>query len=547
MTTINPLNGAIKEGTPISRRERHPETQRPVWWILLTGALLRVVFFLASPNAGGDALDRAALAEKWAQHPTLSTVVFKGGWLPLHIWLEGSFALLWKNAESASRLLSLFAGVASLWLVWKIARTIYGEAAAFLSLAVFALYSLHIGYSTTSASESSCVFFALAGLAFFFAFQQTHKLRLVALSGICLGFSAAIRYEAWIIIFGTGLASIGPPLSILRPEFWRAKRLSALGIFALTGGATPAFFMAYSWLKWGHPLYAIALNKSRVVQTLSAFPQSHSYQWAFMPGVLFLTLSPLALAGAVYAVWSTIRYQAGRSLAVVIASLTVVQLYEIVSGGQLTLARYSIFLGTLLAIASGYGLEQIARRFPPRYLRTSRSVVIAVLVLNLGTILALSEAQWQFSDKFASISPRLRFTRHVQSIGSELARRLGSNDAVVIDNYNVESNQVAAIAGLPLAGSPRVLDASVERSDLRGDLQKFMETERPKYVVYSDKGALRPWLRLAGGCPAVPVISGGMSFQCRYANDIYTLYEVGYSTKTSPEHGEEIARGSGNE
>jgi hypothetical protein len=266
-----------------------------------------------------------------------------------------------------------------------------------------------------------------------------------------------------------------------------------------------------------------------------------------MPGVLFLTLAPVGFLGAMYALGLTTRSRVGRQLAAVIATLALVQLYQVVSGGQAAFARYSISLGTLLAITSGYGLDCITRRFPPRYLRASRIVVVATLVLNLGVILALSEARWRFSDKFASISPRLRFTRHVEGVGAELRRRMGPTDAVVIDNYNVESNQVAAVAGFPLLANDRVLDASADRSDLRSDFWNFVATKHPKYFVYSDRGVLRPLLPLSSGCPPSPMTREGMEFQCRYANDTYTLYQVSYSAKLGAVHGAEIARVPGNE
>jgi 4-amino-4-deoxy-L-arabinose transferase-like glycosyltransferase len=453
--------------------------------------------------------------------------------------------LLLRNAEFASRLLSLLLGSASVWLEWKISRTIYGEAAGIFSLAVFALYSLHIGYSTTSSSESPYLFFVLAGLACFFIFQQTDRISWLALSGICLTLGAAIRYEAWIIMLGVGLALAISPVASRQQKPERAERFSRLLVFALTAGLWPAFFMLYSWVKWGNPLYTIGVVHALALHYVASFPRSYFYRSAFVPGVLLVTLSPLVIIAAIYALGSTIRNRAGLQFAVVLATLAIVQFCQIISGGQ-GVARYSLSLGTLLAIASGYGLERLIRRLPSRYWRTSRAVVIAALVLNLGAILALSEAQWRFSDKFASISPRLRFTRHLQDVGAELGRRLDSGDAVVIDNYNVESNQIAAVAGLPLLASDRVLDASVERQDLRADLWKFMETKQPKYLVYSDRGVLRPFLPLAGGCPANPVLSNGIEFQCSYANEIYTLYEVRYPVKQGP-HGEEVAIGSANE
>ncbi|MGA8213699.1 MAG: glycosyltransferase family 39 protein [Candidatus Sulfotelmatobacter sp.] len=505
---------------------------RAGWWILLAGIGLRVVFFLVSANAGGDALERAALAARWVRHPVFGAVL-NDAWLPLHVSLEGGLALLLGNVELASRLLSLLAGAASVWLVWKIARLLYGETAAYLSLLVFAFYSLHIGYSTTSSSEAPYLFCVLAGLDCFFNFQQTGRMKWLALSGICLTLGAAIRYESWVIIFGVGLVLFVSALGSLPDRFSRMRDLQSLLIFGLTAGAWPAFWMAFSWLKWRNPLYQVEATRSLVAQTVKSFPHSPFYLLAFTPGVLFLTLSPLAFAGAFYGLWSAIRRRPGHQFVGIVAAFALVQLYQVVSGGQLALARYSITLGTLLAVASGYGLEQIARRFSLQSGCTFYAVVTVVLLLNLGTILVLSESRWRFSDKFSSISPRLRFSRHIQDVGTELRRRLAPGDALAIDNYNVESNEVAEVAGLPLQTGDRVFDAALSRQDLPSDLWNFIALKRPKYLVYSEHGVLRPILPLPSGCSATPVIRGEMEFACLFANDIYSLYEIHYLTRGS--------------
>jgi 4-amino-4-deoxy-L-arabinose transferase-like glycosyltransferase len=519
---------------PVSRE--HFSIPRIAWWILITGALLRILFYYLSDNDGTDALERAALAAKWINHPNWD-LVFGGSWLPLHFWLVGGLALVIGNVELASRLLSLLTSVASLWLVWKIARNMYSRCAADFSLLAFAFYTLHIGYSTTSSSEAPYLFFVLAGLYFFLIFGRSSGLFWLALSGICLTLASAIRYEAWVVIFGVGLIVLGPPWRILRITFWRVEHLKSLALFVLTAGSWPGFWMGYSWLKWKHPLYFVALNHKNVAGTLALVQTGLPaiYRFAVFPASLFLALSPLVLGAASYALWVALHKTAGWQIAFLLITLALVQYYQIASGGVMAFARYTITIGTFLAIMSGDGFERIRRRYFPDATRTFYAAIIIVLALNMGIILTLSEAQWRFSEKFAAISPRVRFPHYIQGLGKALHDRLGPADSLVIDNYNEQPNEVEAAAGLPLLNSDRVFDSAAEEpQNLRGDLLRFIDTKGPRYLVYSDRGTLRLILGLLGGCQSRPIITEGMEFQCLFATDVYTLYEIHYlSSRTS--------------
>lgn len=519
--------------TASSENDRSLVPSQVTWWIFALGASLRILFFFYSDNAGGDALARASLTAGWINHPALRFVF--DGWLPLHFWLMGGLAILIGNVEFASRLLSLLTGVASLCLFWKIARTIYSERAANLSLLVFALYGLHVGYSTTSSSEVPYLFFVLGGLLCFLNYQKSSRRRWIVLSGFCLTMGAAIRTEAWVISFALALALVGLHWEIGRLTFWRSGLLSPLVLFCVTAGSWPIFWMSYSRMKWGNPLFFMVQNHINVMQELAGHPTSQMYRLAFFPGVLLLTLTPVGIVGALYALWLAIRERPGREIAVVLLTVGLMQTYELATAGLATRARYTLTLGTFLAIMAGHGLDRLGQRYFPGARRAFQVGVAAVLAMNLVAILALSERKGPYSEKFASISPRLRFPRYVVEVGDDLRRRLSSGDAVVIDNYNVESNIIAAAAGLPLLQGDRVFEASVEKpKDLEVGLRGFFETKHPRYLVFSSQGTLRPYLALPSGCPSDAAKIEGISFRCLFANSIYTVYEVSYPGSAAP-------------
>ncbi len=416
-------------------------------------------------------------------------------------------------------------GISSLAILWKFAKIIYGESSATLSLFVFSLYSLHIGYSTTSSSEVPYLFFMLAGLLGFFAYRESGSLASLCLGAIVLGISAGMRYEAWICIFALFLILLFFPSRHLTGEFWQSGHVREVFVFGALAGAWPLLWMIYQWKAFAKPLYGVTMNYSWVAQQVQVEHHSALYHLALLPGVILLTLSPFVVAAGLYGLALGLRQPPGREFALVLLMIAAVLTCQIISGGLLSLARYTITVGTLLAIASGRGLEGIAHRLPQRRERQFRAAIALLLVLNLGAILTLSEMPQRFSDKFSAISPRLHFPRRIESLRQYLKPRLNPDDAVIIDDYNVESNIIAAAIGLPLMTRDRAFLAS---SQPVSDLPGYMNRRHPRYLIYSARGVLAPYLPLPATCPASPVGLNDIDFQCVFANDIYSVYSLGY-------------------
>lgn len=130
--------------------------------LLVLGVILRILSLTFSDNCGGDAGTRVSMTAHWLRHPNLQLVFFP--YPAGHFWLMAGLALIIPNITLACRSLSLLLGAGSLYLVWRLSRSLYGKGAAILSLAVLAFCSLHLGYSATSSSEVPEVFFVLLGL-----------------------------------------------------------------------------------------------------------------------------------------------------------------------------------------------------------------------------------------------------------------------------------------------------------------------------------------------------------------------------------------------
>jgi 4-amino-4-deoxy-L-arabinose transferase-like glycosyltransferase len=503
-----------------------PTVERPLFdeshldaIVLGLGILLRVISFLLSSNTGGDAWAREGITAHWLQHPSLQLNF--GPWLPFHFWLMGGLAtILGDNVRIAGRLLSLLAGTASLFVFRSLVRAVFGAGAAQIGLIFFSLCSLDIAYSATSSSEAVYLLFILLGLLGYFRFRESGKLQDLTFSGIFLSFAAATRYEAWPFILSI--------TALIAVSVWRTTHQTRLAeavrpflIFVLTAGFFPVLIVINNWTKFHHPLYAVTMNHKWVAEQLTLNHPSLIYRLSLFFGVLLLTLTPIVIVGGTYGFSRSFRTTAGTEFALITVFFTCIQFYQIASGGEMAFARYTITLGTLLSALGGYGVNEILRKYPGKR-RTLQPAFAGILLLNLLGIWILSATPNRFSEKFASISPILRYPHRIESLAAFMRERLSPADHIVIDDYNSESNIVAQALGLPLPATSRAFLASITPAS---ELPGYVEQQHPRYIIYARQGVLERKLPLEGNRPL------GLSnaqVRCTFHNDLYSVYEVYY-------------------
>lgn len=488
-----------------------------VWSLLLAAVALRVLFYFLSVNNGGDALDRVEKTAAWLQRPWFPGDF--GAWLPLHFWMIAGLSFITRDVELAGRLLSLACGIASVWVFWRCARELAPAVAAPLSLAAFCFYTLHVGYSATSSAEVPFLFFLLLALWALLLYSQRGRLLLLIGAGLSMTLAAGIRFEAWVVMAGMALALLlFPPTE----QSW-ARRIAAVTVFAAAAGLFPAFWMAYLWTAFGHPLHFVVYNRVWVAEQLAFGQTSLAYRLALPPAVVLLSLSPVAFLAGLFGWWRGIRSRGERWLATVLLFFSAVQLYQILSGGVMSFARYTLTAGILLALFSGPGLAAAVARLQPVWMPRLAPALVAVLALNLLAVFALGEMRSGLGDRISSLSPRLRFRHHISDVGNFLRPRLRPGDPVVFDNYNVESSLLATASGLPLQPGEHVFLA-VRRKP--AELQPFLQDRRPRYLVYARGGDLNAVLTLPTDCSSATVWD--TDFRCVFSNQTYSIFELTY-------------------
>lgn len=476
--------------------------------IFFVAAILRIISFLTSENAGGDALSRAYLTASWLQHPSLD--MHFDVWLPLHFWLMGLVSVIVGDVELGSRLLSLMLGILSVGVMWLLTKELDSRGPAVLSTIIFAFYSLHIAYSGTSSSDVPYVFFLLGGFALFFRGRTTGEIWLFCLSGLSLTIGAGIRYEAWIFIFALNVILL------------YRRQLQAFAFFLPTSVAFPVFWMVYEWITRGNPFYSPTLNYLWVANDLNFYGKSLTYRLLLPPGVIFLTLTPIAILGAILALRHVWRKKGLLMEFLLVATFfTAVQFYQIVAGGTMSYARYTLTLGTMMAVLAGIGLYPTILNKP--------MVVTTIMSIFVVTLFLLATINNPFINKIRSVAPVLHFTTYLEDTGKFLKNHLKDNEAVVLDDFNYETNQIAAVGGLPLLGSDRVF-VIPDRTDPEkqkkkfGEFYPYLRSRRPTYLVYGIRGELRQFLVLPSECSSKQV--DDVRFVCVFQNSEYQIYRI---------------------
>lgn len=489
---------------------------------ILAGILLRILFIFLATNNGGDALSRAAITAKWLQHPNLSLDFADPNWPPVHFWLMAGLSLLVRNVELGCRLLSLLFGAFSVWVIWRLAREIYGEGAALLSLVLFAFYSLQIAYSTTSSSEATYLGLLLAAMLCFFLYRHTDNLRWLAVAGLLLSIDAGIRYEAWVFIFMMSLLLV---FISGKNKFASVRHVQSLLVFGLTAGLWPVFWMIHEWRTYGNPLFALSNNYASIPEQLAVNP-AHAglYQVILVPGVILLTLTPLVFLGGFYALLLAIREARTREIALLAVGFGLFQFRTIATGGSLAMARYTLTDGILLTLLAGYGLLRLLQKWPVCSYAHCVWLTTAIIAINLLVIIGCSAKKNRFTDKFRSVSPLLQYPTRIDDIGHFLRPRLNASDAVVIDDYNTDSNIVASAIGLPLLSGDRGFLAS---RDNPAEVWNYIDSRHPQYLILANKGILKPYFALPLGFSG-QVQFRGVEFKLLYQGEVYQVYKLSY-------------------
>jgi len=206
--------GEMDSTTSVPSKQPRLDTGQLIVFALLAVALLwRVVFFLemyASPYADNLTLDSqvyheialAAAAGEWSHGETFFQA-------PFYPWVLGVVYSLAGPSQTVVKLLQILLGVASCWLIFRIADRVFDRAVALVALAISAFYGMSLYFANEVLVVTVIVFLDLLGLDLLIRAAGAGRKTLWTAAGFVFGLSAIARPTilpfvlvagAWIVV-----------------------------------------------------------------------------------------------------------------------------------------------------------------------------------------------------------------------------------------------------------------------------------------------------------------------------------------------------------
>ena len=461
----------------------------------------RLLPFLYGWEHYGDAPARIELAERWGRAPHLWRGFLEAyQYGPLHLTLLGLVLKVLPDRFFAPRLLSLVAGMLSVWLVWRIALRAAGPTAALVAACGLALSPLHIQASTTGASEAVFLALLLAAIDTFLAFEATLVPALL-LSAACL-----VRYD--------GLLYLG-----LLCVLWLRERgvLRTAALFCIALLPT----LCWWWINRHFTSDALAPihHIDRDHRELAAMAvrwfgpvRFRAYCLAYWPiavcGVATPLLGLASMSGAARALWT-------RSPAYRLAALAWIPAAYFTFRGAVLLdfrpmARFAMVAATLSLPFAWGSLER---------LRWRRAAIALTAFTLVATPLALATISWNRNGSLAEwarpLSPISSLPPGVASAAQFVKEHARPDDFVLVEG-------VWDYLDVPLIFAAHLDDEQWIRQAWADDFEARLQRHRPTMAVLLYQGNLHNDRRASPDAVEASehFIFDGAAF-CRQASFVY--------------------------
>lgn len=432
----------------------------------------RLLPFLYGWEHYGDAPVRIELAERWARAPHLWRGFLEAyQYGPLHLTLLGLVAQVLPGRFVGPRLLSLAAGMLSVWLLFRITLRVTepgagsGPTAALVAACGLALSPLAIQSSTTGASEALFLALLLGAI-------DLILVNATLVPALLLGAACLVRYDGLLYV---GLISV----------LWLRERglLRSAALFFIA--TAPMLF--WLWLNRHFTGDALAPihhidqdHRELAAMGLRWFGslRYRAYCLAYWPiavcGIATPLLGLASLAGAARALWT-------RSNGTRIAALAwIPAAYFTFRGAVLTdfrpMSRFALVAATLSLPFAWSALQRFGRA----------ALALTVLVM-IATPLALAAVSWNRNGSLAEwarpLSPISSLPPGVEDAALWLRANTGPDDVVLVEG-------VWDYLDVPLIFAAHLPDDQWIRQAWTTDFEERLLRHKPTLAVLLYQGNL---------------------------------------------------------
>jgi hypothetical protein len=303
-----------------------------------------------------------------------------------------------------ARLLSATAGVVSVFVLFRVARRLFGERTALVAALFLALAFLHVRDSHFGVPDTTATLFVLVAFLFIVRFWETSKRRDLVISAVAAGLAASTKYNAAII----SLAALWVAFRTRDDRASLAAGLSRWALFvaiaiAAFGLTSPYCFVAYEeWiaalqgitahLAAGH---GVVLGRGWVVHLTSSLRFG-----------LGLPLLVAGLTGLFLLVW---KHPAKGMIVVAFP----VAYWSVIGSGYTVFARYILPVVPFLCLSAAFAVVH-AGRWVAESSRRSEWAAVTTWVLALLIVAPSAWSVVQFDRLLARTDSRLLAATWVQ-------------------------------------------------------------------------------------------------------------------------------------
>lgn len=500
--------------------------------VFILGLGVRLWFIHVAPNNTTDAWSRYLGAESWLRNPgRLPNATSSDAWLPLHFWLLG--IVLWiAKTELAARVFTALLGSLTLLFCWGIWKRAFDLEVAFFSTLLLALFGFHIAFSVTTSSEVPTICSLAAGVYGWTRYSTEGGWRWLVLAGAAFGAASLCRFESWLypVVLTPALADFSAPWPAVLS--WRAWRRAVP--FGLVTALGPVAWLVFSFVKWGD---ALELPHRTAWLNLHFRPtilrHSLDFRLATVPVSLVISLSPLVIGLAAFGLLRTFASasRVKRSLAVLVLTLLAFNCWSAVKF-EATQARYTLTYSWLLIPFAFDSLRWMAGRWRWAARPAAWAGCVAFLLLwQIAIILGASRAPSSIADHLRVISPAVPLPRELQNLIDWLRNNVSPHEAVVLDDFNWESQTVVRFSPLDPSRTFQITPEDYADADLlRQQLDDFIQRYHPQLLVCSPYG---PAGSLWGVDDRETLTDQALGFQLalKWRGEHWRVYEITYLNK----------------
>ncbi len=190
-------------------------------------------------------------------------------WLPPESFLardvlNGQGRVEFRHNTAVSRLLSATMDIATVWVLFWLARRMYGTAVALLAAGLLAFNVMHIQLAHFFAVDPFVTFFVVTAVYGLVVYLQSRKWRHLLFTAVCIGLAVGSKFSAILLVLPLFLAIFWATTPAANWWWEWQKRLLVSGsliflVFALTN--------PFALLDWSCPIRPIELGLFKVTLT----------------------------------------------------------------------------------------------------------------------------------------------------------------------------------------------------------------------------------------------------------------------------------------